>query len=258
MFLPDYLPLAQIFATAAPVLSPYAMENSLSIELQDLPSESRANSTSVSNIVATGGQAGLENEEVSERVDVTCFMQPAAQWWVRFGDFHEPPATCRGLCCRCFQDCFTWFLPIFYAFLGVWSMNLVIDCYRLDMRGVLSKDLSLLSLFLVCWPGVDCAVHIRYLDWERGGLKFDSARLFSQRQHGLREPVALRRNSFYLGIAFLVSTLTLWHSGTVRAKTKPALLVSWGSGCCSSPSSYSLTSAQSSCWSWKCVSLLWG
>ena len=209
MFLPDYLPLAQIFATAAPVLSPYAMENSLSIELQDLPSESRANSTSVSNIVATGGQAGLENEEVSERVDVTCFMQPAAQWWVRFGDFHEPPATCRGLCCRCFQDCFTWFLPIFYAFLGVWSMNLVIDCYRLDMRGVLSKDLSLLSLFLVCWPGVDCAVHIRYLDWERGGLKFDSARLFSQRQHGLREPVALRRNSFYLGIAFLVSTLTL-------------------------------------------------
>lgn len=219
--------MRQIFATAAQVLSPCVMEHSLSIELQDLPSESTANGNSVSNVAATGGQAGLENEEVSERIDVTCFMQPAAQRWVRFGSFHwhGPSTTYCASCCECFELLLPNFIFGAFCILHIATLAETRSCYSLNaflarekMYGsasdLMKKALSSMFSLLLSYPvaAVDCWVHLMFLTWEPS-LKFDSAGLFSRRQHVRREPVALRRNSFCLGIAASVCTLgivTFW------------------------------------------------
>ena len=206
--------MRQIFATAAQVLSPYAMEHSLSIELQDLPSESTANGTSVSNIAATGGQAGLENEEVSERVDLTCFMQPAARWWVSFGSVHlrGPSTTYYAYCCSCFES----FIH-FFRLLAVFSFNFFSigvttnSCNPLHRSSWKKRSgyAHVMQFVLAFVPVtcVDCAIHWHFL--VEDFLQFDSASLFSRRQHVRREPVALRRNLFCLAIASLVSTLSI-------------------------------------------------
>ena len=73
----------------------------------------------------------------------------------------------------------------------------------------------LFYVFQFTW--VDFLIHCVALWFEEPelSLRSDLAGLFSRRQH-VREPVALRRNSFCLGIAALVSTLSImayWNCG---------------------------------------------
>lgn len=204
----------QIFATAAQVLSPYVMEHSLSIELQDLPTTT-ANGTSVSNIAATAGQAGLENEEVRERIDLTCFMQPAAQWWVRFGSVplrsRSPSTTYCAYCCKFFSWCISVFRAVAIGLLHASSVATIGTCGSRWEKRSDSRSFVFLFFFLFQFTCVDCYIHWAALWFEelsQLSLRSDFASLFSRRQH-VREPVALRRNSFCLGIAALVSTLSI-------------------------------------------------
>ena len=210
----------QIFATAAQVLSPYAMEHSLSIELQDLPtSESTANGTSVSNIAATGGQAG-------QRVDLTCFMQPAAQWWVRFGSgalrSRSPSTTYCAYCCKFFScerfinNFIATFRAVAYLLLNISSVVTLANCAFSEQQSD-SRCFVFIFFYVFQFTWVDFLIHCVALWFEEPelSLRSDLAGLFSRRQH-VREPVALRRNSFCLGIAALVSTLSImayWNCG---------------------------------------------